>query len=244
MNAVAASAAPSSASPARASQVLVAAAALVVLGGAAWWMTISRARSLAPLEAFEARFEPRELPWGLRVVQAEQLSRGDVVLRLEREGLEPEPERAKPVEPSKPGVDGKRFDWSKVDYGAPGAPPREVVIAELPLEHAKADLDALFKGGFELRGDWSSISDSGGKRVLRRDLVDWGELECAVVHEREFESGGTFRDVVRVNLSQAGEPRVLLARFGRGVSGSIEPVQALLEVLTLADTSSTSDQQP
>lgn len=244
MNAVAASEAPSQTNPARASGVLVAAAGLVLLGGAAWWMTTPRARSLAPIETFEARFESRELPWGLRVVQAEQLSRGDIVLRLEREGLEPEPARAKPLDKPKPGVEGQRFDWSKVDYGVPGAPPREVVIAELPLEHAKTDLDELFKGGFELRGDWSSIGDSGGKRVLRRDLVEWGELECAVVHEREFESGGTFRDVVRVNLSRAGEPRVLLARFGRGVSGSIEPVQAVLDALTLADANSPSTQQP
>ncbi len=213
--------------------VLGAALVLALLAGTVWWMATSRAASLDATTTYAAWFEPRDLPFGLRAVQAEKLARGDVLLRFEREGLDPEPPRATPVETEKPAEGGERprFDWSKVDWGVPGEPPREVVIASLPVTHAKADLDALFKGGEEFRGDFGALQFGGGKRILRRGVVAWGELDCPWAHEREFESGGTFRDVVRVNLSRGRDPRVLIARFGRGKAASIEPVEALLAAL-------------
>lgn len=212
--------------------VLLGALGFAVLAGALVWTLREAPRSSEPQAAFEAWFEPRELPFGLRPVEAQELVRGDTVLRLERAELAPEPPRAESSsESDEDSKDKPRFDWSKVDYGTPGAPPREVVIARLELEVARDELETLFKGGEELRGDWSSIQSSGGKRILQRGLVAWGQLDCAWVHEREFESGGTFRDVVRVNLSSAGEPRVLIARFGRGVAGSIAPVEHLLAAL-------------
>jgi len=216
--------------------VLLGALGVAVLAGALVWTLREAPRASEPQAALEAWFEPRELPFGLRPVEAQQLVRGDTVLRLERADLAPEPPRAEPSPSPATGAgedakDKPRFDWSKVDYGTPGAPPREVVIARLELEVARDELDKLFKGGEELRGDWGAIDSSGGKRILQRGLVAWGQLDCAWVHEREFESGGTFRDVVRVNLSSAGEPRVLIARFGRGVAGSIAPLEQLLAAL-------------
>lgn len=212
--------------------VLLGALGFAVLAGALVWTLREAPRASEPQAAFEAWFEPRELPFGLRPVEAQELVRGDTVLRLERADLAPEPPRAESSSDSdQDSKDKPRFDWSKVDYGTAGAPPREVVIARLELEVARDELDKLFKGGEELRGDWAAIDSSGGKRILQRGLVAWGQLDCAWAHEREFESGSTFRDVVRVNLSSAGEPRVLLARFGRGVAGSIAPVEQLLAAL-------------
>lgn len=235
MNAATANASSDSA-PERSSVVLAVAAALVALAAAVVWMVRQRADSLDAAAVFAERFEAGALPFGLEVTQAERLARGDVVLHLARPDAPAEAERAKATSgdaASKPAGEGERprFDWSKVDYGQPGAPPREVVIADLPLVHASADLDALFKGGFELRGDYDSLDEGGGKRVLRRGMMRWGEFDCGYVHEREFERGGTFRDVVRVNLSRARTPRVLIARFGRNVAGSIEPIETLLAAL-------------
>jgi hypothetical protein len=216
--------------------VLLGALGVAVLAGALVWTLREAPRTSEPQAAFEAWFEPRDLPFGLQPVEAQELVRGDWVLRLERADLAPEPPRAESSSDAGEDSDDKskdkpRFDWSKVDYGTPGAPPREVVIARLELEVARDELEKLFKGGEELRGDWAAIDSSGGKRIVQRGLVAWGQLDCAWAHERQFESGGTFRDVVRVNLSSAGEPRVLIARFGRGVAGSIAPVEQLLAAL-------------
>ncbi len=230
MNASAALAGDTRPTHARTTHVLGALGAVVVLIASLWWMANPRAHSLDPRAAFEERFEPRELPAGWRVAQAEQLARGDVVLVLEREGLTPEPPKAeapKRVE----GAESPRLDWSRVEWGAPGAAPREVAIVDLSLQSARSDLERLVRGGFEFDGQWNSIPLDGGKRILRRDLLAWREFACAAVLEREFEAGGTFRDVVRVNLSRPGQPRLVTARFGRGVTGSFEPVAELLAAL-------------
>jgi hypothetical protein len=231
---VSSGAAPPAAEHERTRVVLGAVAALALLAGAAWWMAAPRAHSLDAPTTYAAWFEPRELPFGLRAAQAEKLARGDVLLRFEREGLEPEAPRVTPPEPAEPpkpgGGEMPQFDWSKVDWGTAGQPPREVVIASLPLTHAKADLDTLFKDGLEFRGDFGALHP-GAKRVLGHGVAPWGELDCPWVHEREFELGGTFRDVIRVNLSRGRDPRVLIARFGRGEPASIPPVEALLAAL-------------
>ncbi len=230
MNASAALAGDAKPTHARTTHVLGALGALALLVASLWWMATTRAQALDPGAAFEERFEPRELPAGWKLAQAQELARGDVVLVFEREGLAPEPPKAeapKRVE----GSEQPRFDWSRVEWGQSGAAPREIALIDLPLHSAKDDLERLVRGGYEFNGEWNSIPSEGGKRILRRDLVPWGELECAAVLEREFEAGGTFRDVVRVNLSRAGQPRLLSARFGRGFAGSFEPVAEFLAAL-------------
>jgi len=212
--------------------VLAAAFAVLAACGALWWTSRPRAGSLDRAHTVDAWFEPRVLPFGFEFAQAEQLARGDIVVRFERPGLAAEAEKPAPVELSEEERKAQRpFDWSAVDFGQPGEPPREFVLARLPLERAKSDLESLFKGGMEFRGDWKSIGREGGKRILGRGPARWGALDCAYVHEREFEAGGTFRDVVRVNLSRSGVPMLFIASFGRGVAGSIEPVEALLASL-------------
>lgn len=227
---VALAAADTKPSHARTTHVLGALSALTLLVASLWWMATPRAHSLEPREAFEERFASSELPAGWQIAQAQVLARGDVVLEFEREGLAPEPpkiEAPKRAEGSEPS----RFDWSRVEWGRPGAAPREIALIDLPLHSAKDDLERLVRGGYDFNGEWNSIPSDGGKRILRRDLLAWGELECAAVLEREFEARGTFRDVVRVNLSRAGQPRLLSARFGRGVAGSFEPIVEFLAAL-------------
>lgn len=212
--------------------MLGAAAALLALGGAVWWMSRPRAISLTRTESVDAWFTQHEMPFGFAFAQAERLARGDEVVRFERGDLSDEASKAAPVELSDAErMKLPRFDWSKVDYGEPGQPPREFVVARLPLERAKGDLESLFEQGMDFRGDYDAIGRAGGKWILARGLVAWGALDCAYVHEREFEAGGTFRDVVRVNLSRERRPELLIARFGRGEAGSIGPVESLLASL-------------
>jgi hypothetical protein len=217
--------------------VLGAAGAIVLLGALLWTLVAQRAVELDAGAVRAEWFEPAELPFGLELAEAHRLARGDRVLRLERRDAEPEPPRAEPPKPEEappgPGEGGgmRMFDWSKVPVGSPGTPPREVAILELPLADAAKDLASNFKGGQDLAGDWKSIPPSGGRRILERGKVAWGAFDAEYLIERELEAGGTFRDVLRVNLSREGDPRVLLARWTRGSPASVGPVRALLAAL-------------
>lgn len=216
--------------------VLGAAVALVLAGALVWTLVTQRAGAVDAAALKDEWFAPADLPFGLEIAEAHELARGDRVLRLARRDAEPEPPAAPPIEAEPPPAPGEGggpppFDWSKAPVGERGTPPREVAILELPLADAAADLDAHFKGGQDLAGDWKSIPPQGGKRILERGKLPWGAFDAAYVIEREFERGGTFRDVLKINLSREGAPRVLLARWTRGAPASVERTKELLAAL-------------
>jgi hypothetical protein len=228
----------------RTSVVLGVVLALAGLGGLVWVMVDQPTRTLAAGELAARWFGAAGPPLGLVVAEAQRLPRGDVVLRLEDPAAPEEPPRNEPTPgdaapadppqegavepPSKAGPDEPPFDWSKVPVGPAGALPREVLLVDLPPAEAAADLERLFRQGQEFRGDWKSIERSGGTRVLDRGRMPWGGFDAPYVHERTFEAGGTFRDVLRVDLSEARSPRILIARWTRGLPASKPPVEALL----------------
>lgn len=244
--------------PVRAGLVLACTAGFVLLAGAVGLLATQSTRAVDPQATLAQWFEVGELPAGLEPVEAQVLARGDVVVRLEHELLHcpdpdcdssgdcehfaparegrsvtsPDPygEEAPRNEPEE-GKESEPFDWSTVPMGAAGSAPREVIVAEIPLEHARAELQQLFEFGQDLAGDWKSVPRSGGKRVLERGRLDWGELAAPFVLEREFENGGTFRDTLRVNLSSATTARILVARWSRGFPASRAPVQVLIAAL-------------
>ena len=211
----------------RAGLVLACTAGFVLLAGAVGLLATQSTRAADPRETLERWFEVGELPAEFDLVEAQVLARGDVVVLLEHEG---EVEEARRVEPEE-GKDSEPFDWSTVPVAAAGSAPREVIVAQLPLQHAREELRELFEFGSDLAGDWKSVPRSGGRRVLERGRFDWGELAAPFVLEREFENGGTFRDTLRVNLSSATEARILVARWSRGFPASKTPVEALLAAL-------------
>ncbi len=213
--------------PVRAGLVLACTAGFVLLAGAVGLLATQSTRAANPQATLERWFEVGELPAGLELVEAHVLARGDVVVLIKHEGEGEEAPRNTPEE----GKDFEPFDWSTVPVGAAGTAPREAIVAEIPLEHARAELQQLFEFGQDLGGDWKSVPRSGGKRVLERGRLDWGELAAPYVLEREFENGGTFRDTLRVNLSSTTEARILVARWNRGFPASREPVQALIAAL-------------
>src|SRR5688572_26080187 len=124
--------------PERTSVVLGVALALVALAGLAWVLATQRTGALDAREVHAQWFEPHDLPLGLELAEAQRLPRGDVVLRLALAGAEPEAPRIEP--PAEVPPDPPPFDWSQVPVGSADTPPREVLIVELPLEEAAADL--------------------------------------------------------------------------------------------------------
>jgi hypothetical protein len=152
----------------RTSVVLGISLVIVLLAGLVWTIATQRTHALDAEQLFGQWFEARELPMQLVPVEAQVLPRGDRVLCLERRQAAAEaPLVTPPAEPPKP--DAPPFDWSKVPIGEARSAPREVLIAELPLKDAAADLKALFEGGQELgaigspcRGKAASASSSAG----------------------------------------------------------------------------------
>jgi hypothetical protein len=66
---------------------------------------------------------------------------------------------------------------------------------------------------------------------MDRGRLRWGDWEVAFVHERELEPGGTFRDVIRADLSLPARPLVVYARWPRGLPASKERMVELLAAL-------------
>ncbi len=210
--------------------VLVTALALVVLASMVWLLGTQTTRAIEGDARLREWFEWAELPAGMQIAEAYELPRGDLVVRLAREEAGEEAPRIEAPELAASSM-FEPYDWSKVPSAPTGSAPREVLVVELPLDRASSELRELFDGGTDLRGDWTSVPRSGGRRVLERGRLDWGTLAAPFVLEREFESGGTYCDTLRVNLTVEREPRILIARWSRGAPGSREPVQALLRAL-------------
>lgn len=214
-----------------ASLVLGACAVLLLAGVLVLTLVTQRTGSVDASERLAAWFDARELPAGLALAGAEVLPRGDVALRIE---LSPAPEEAPRVvmtEEQPPEGQREPFDWSKVPVGEPDTLPREVLVVELPLQYAAGELRGLFEEGQELRGDFKSIERSGGQRVLERGKLPWGSFAAPFAVVREFEAGGTFHDTLRVNLSREKSPRILLARWSRGLPASKKRAEELLAAL-------------
>lgn len=214
----------------RSRTVWAAALALGLVAALGWVLASQETRALDGEVTLRSWFEVGDLPDGLSIAEASVLPRGDLAVVLMRADAGEEPSRNEVTEADSSG-EWAPFDWSKVPSSPAGSAPREVLLAELKLEHASAELEQLFERGEDLRGDWLSVPRSGGRRVLERGKLRWGTLEAPYVLERAFESGGTFRDTLRVNLTRERSPRILVARWTRGAPASQEPVQRLLDVL-------------
>lgn len=210
--------------------VLGFATAAVVLGVLVWVIATQRTRAVDAHERLSAWFDVKALPFGLEPVEAAVMPRGDELLRLSNPNAPAETPR-NTVEPPKEGEPRKPIDWAKIPTGAEGSAPIEVVITRIPLAAAPSELRALLHEGQDLRGDFKSIGDQGGQRVIERGELPWSGFNSDFAYVREFEPGGTFRDSMRVNLSRKDEPCVLLARWPRGVPASKPRAEELLSAL-------------
>jgi len=220
--------------------LLVLLLALVSLGRGAL-----SARAIPAEGALDDWIEPGPLPFGLRPDTA--LRRGGEVLVSY---TDPEaPEEAPRLEAPKKKPRGKQmpepFDWSKLAIGPAGTPPIELLAVRYGKDAGKR-IEQLFeapgaggdggggrdrRGGGDEPGEIETFDAGGGRALMDRGRLRWFDYEVLYVQWRELERGGTFRDVIQVNLSLPGRPLVLYARWPRGLPASRDRVLELLEAL-------------
>jgi hypothetical protein len=223
----------------RAGAVAGIALGLVALIGAVFAIGRDRTRSLDPATTFAQWFEPRALPFGLAPASAAVLASGREVLQLAANPARSEPARG-PIAASKPWYgdlfgsgetkpSGPPIDWTKIDAKPAGDPPLEAIVMRYPLEEAKTEL----RRWFEVQGqaNLKMMPPRGGRVVVDQGELPWGKWSARYVMERELEEGGTFRDVIRVNLTRGVDAKVMFVRFPRGSTGSTERVEDLLAAL-------------
>lgn len=136
------------------------------------------------------------------------------------------------------------FDWSAIAVGPEGTPPVEVLVVRYG-KGAEERIEALFEAPMSMEGGGgmdgmgggepvvmlTQVGPEGGRVAMDRGRMLWGEWEVSFVHERELEQGGTFRDVIRANLSLPNRPLVVYARWPRGLPASEERMVELLAAL-------------
>jgi hypothetical protein len=236
----------SSKRPENLSGVLGAGAVIVIALATGLSILGRRARVLDPAQTFAGWFEPAALPFDLQPIAAARQADGEVLLRLADPAAAPEPE---PPKVDLPPKDAKgppaRFDWSAIAIGPEGTPPSEGVLVTWPEAAARKQLESLFSvraaGTSESLREQSrgldplaGLGPEGGRLVLASGRLDWGEFEAPYVHERKFEPGGTFVDMLRVNLGREREALVLFLRWPRGSPASTERTAELLAALRRA----------
>lgn len=208
---------------------------LAALAASLAWSAFS-ARTLPAASALADWLEIDPLPFGLEPDSA--LRRGGELLVT---WIDPEePQETPRVEQPKPekkdqAQEGppEEFDWSAVAVGPEGTPPVELLAVRYG-KGAGERIEALFEppplteeGG----GMLAHFGPEGGRVVMDRGRLRWGDWEVAFVHERELEPGGTFRDLIRANLSLPDRPLVVYARWPRGLPASKERMLELLSAM-------------
>ncbi len=166
------------------------------------------------------------MPADFRIAEARKLMGGEEVLRLLRSNAAPEREKA--VAEAKGNE--ARIDWARLEEGASDQFPLSLLIVAYPKQRAKDELSRLFSENLKL-GQLNEIGNLGGRLLLEVGTIPWGDQLAAFVVEREFEPGGTFRDVARINLSRTDEALIASAGWARCEPFSKRRLQTLLESL-------------
>ena len=214
---------------------------LLLLFALVFQIQFQRAGAVDGGALLEQWFEVGELPFGLVVGEAAQLPDPipgrDLILGGRRAVrlVSPDAAAEDPRKPPAKAEDGEleRVDWARLESGPEDQPPREVLVVRYPAFQAPSQLRRLFLSSDDDSdsGD-DEVGPEGGSVTLERDRVRWGDFEARAIHERELESGGTFRDTMRVNLALGDQAVVLFARWSRGQPASKKRLEQLLAGLT------------
>jgi hypothetical protein len=212
---------------------------LLVFGALLAGLALSaiRTRTLPAESALADWLEIDSLPFDLEPDRALRQGRELLVTWIDPEAPQeaPRPEQPKEAKKKPKGHEERReeFDWSAIAIGPEGTPPVEVLAVRYG-QGSDERIEELFEPpptDEELGGEPMVIGPEGGKVAMDRGRLRWGDYEVAFVHERELEQGGTFRDVIRANLSLPDRPLVLYARWPRGLPASEERMVDLLAAL-------------
>ena len=125
------------------------------------------------------------------------------------------------------------YDWSAIEIGPEGRPPLELHLTRYG-KGATERIEALFEPPRKTDGEVVEVTTfgaDGGLAAMDRGRLRWHAYDVAFIHNRRLERGGTFVDLVRVNLSLPGRPLVARVRWPRGYPASKERLVELLEAL-------------
>jgi hypothetical protein len=191
--------------------VLGIALGLAVLIGLCWFLVTPKTEARDGAQLLAAWFrEPPAAPFEVR--DAGKLMGGEEVVQLADALAAEERPRAEPTAPDGPGP--RKVDWARVERGPADRPPRTLTFVRFPQERAAAEKKRLFSDTLAI-GRLDEIGPGGGRMVLELGTLALAGRSPAYVVEREFERGGTFRDIVRVDLSAEGDTLVLNAIWSR-----------------------------
>lgn len=197
---------------------------LLVLGSIVAFIFLPKGEARDGARLFADWFGPTELPAGYAIVDAGKLTGGEEVLQLSRPDAPPEREKAAP-----PKTEGKpeRVDWARVELGLQDQFPRGITLVKYPTERAQSELNRLFSEKLQI-GKLDEVGGQGGRMVLELGTIPWADKFAIFVLEREFEAGGTFRDIVRVNLSKDQDGLVANLAWSRSEPFAKDRLQAVL----------------
>jgi len=202
---------------------------LLILGSTIAWITLPKTEARDGAQLMAAWFGAQAVPPGYTIEDARKLMGGEEVVKLldgeagaERELLA--------LEPAGPDSGKQPIAWERIEVGAGDTRPRWLMFVRYPDDSGKSQVSRLFAADL-LPGRIQDIGPQGGRMLLETGTLKWGERDAAYVLEREFERGGTFRDIVRVNLASEADPLILHASWGRSLPFSKARLEAVIETL-------------
>lgn len=122
--------------------------------------------------------------------------------------------------------DFEEYDWTSIPVESTDQAPMQFFLVQYPTKRAEAVIRSEFQGL-----DWKElkyIGAKGGRSAVEGGKLEWAGYAADFVREREFIRGGTFRDVLRVNLSVGGECWVGYALWPTSHAGSEKAAEEFL----------------
>jgi hypothetical protein len=207
------------------------AAALMSLAGIAAFLLLGTGGPTDGRAKMMQVFGVADLPFGMRIESATSMSSSGTLVVYSVPGAPAESAPAEPVaapaqpEPTPDGgaASPKPVDWTKIEIPAESGPPRQVAFLFVPSGNGRSVLDTMIRDVYGR--DRGLLGPEGGTVLVERGRLDFHGWDSDWIHMRTYESGGTFRDAMRISLSTPEEPCVVTATWPRGVPAS----QAVLE---------------
>ncbi len=154
-----------------------------------------------------ALFRDDRVPEPFALAEATRLPSGETLVHLVAHGSAPD-------------------ELFLIEYGSAEAAHRLFEATEEEGENGAARVDQ--EASLRLR-EWEKNPTFEWRTVLQRDEVQWGSFRAPFIHERAFTEEGTWRDAIRVNLTQPGRNLVLFVMWPWQVAGKRDALEDLLE---------------
>lgn len=177
----------------------------------------------------DAQFGAHALPFDLVLQSAREMPGGERMVVFESAGFAAESARIA-LDASAHAASESRVDWAKIAIPAATSAPGRVVFLFLTADAPDAHFDAFFKNA-----KWREVGElesEGGLVPVDTHSIAWRGRDVDFVHERAFVPGGTFQDVMRVNLSLEKKPCVMWAAWPRDEAASRVEFEKILAALS------------